>query len=654
MKAIAEYFQDLASNDRYFGAEPPTPDAEMLTRIAEREIQKRVEAKISDSGVVLRAAELAPPEATASAPVAEPTVSEPATEAPAVVEPQPAAPVAETAEVEDVPETQHDDSESIAAKLQRIRAVVSRNEGSSFDDDESPVGFAGFEDAEVVDEDLREAEAVVPEINEDLEVAEEAQAETGEERESADDALEQAEIAVSDEETVSEDNSAEIDDLSALLDRVTDFEEEQEEPELEALPDVSEYIEDEGDLGDDTIAAALSAIEEDISDDEELQVQDIVEEGKAEDSVEDAPVAPMRARVLKINRAALEAATAAGTVNDLISEKAEAEPEVEDEAIAAAVESSLSQEDEDDLLRQLAEVEELEPTVDLNLEEEDTAADISEEIDLSGLDDLEEEEFEPEIEPEQAISPRRVLTETPAADEESVDRLLRETNTQLEQPESSRRRSAISHLRAAVAATVADRKLKQDDEAQDDDNSDSYREDLASVMRPKQGDTPAPSRRVAPLMLVSEQRVDQIETPAVQQPAAAASPAAVRPRRVQRSSAVLKEVIETEETVAAPADDNIFAESVSFADFAERLGATELPDLLEAAAAYTSYVQGLPNFSRPQVMRQVAAFQGRENFNREDGLRSFGHLLREGKIVKIKRGQFEISETTQFKPAANG
>ncbi|MFD2854619.1 hypothetical protein ACFSZS_07325 [Seohaeicola zhoushanensis] len=109
MKEIAEYFRDLAADDRYFGAEPPQPDAEMLARIAEKEVTRQVRSRQEPNRIVLRATDYQPAE-EAPAPAPKPAPK------PAAAKPAAVAPVAEAPA-----------GDSIAAKLQRIRAVVSEN-----------------------------------------------------------------------------------------------------------------------------------------------------------------------------------------------------------------------------------------------------------------------------------------------------------------------------------------------------------------------------------------------------------------------------------------------------------------------------------------------------------------------------------------------
>ncbi len=226
-------------------------------------------------------------------------------------------------------------------------------------------------------------------------------------------------------------------------------------------------------------------------------------------------------------------------------------------------------------------------------------------------------------------------------EEASVERLLAETNSQLESTEMNRRRSAIAHLKAAVAAARADKGTPDAEPPADPTGSGSalhkFREDLARVVRPRRpvdDGQPRALRRMPPLMLVSEQRVDVAEAPARSHDAIAGT---VRPRRIT--------------TREVTADEALDAGAGGFADFAEAMGARDLPDMLEAAAAYTAFVEGRPSFSRPQLMQMMRAAEGaEEEFSREEQLRSFGLLLRQGRIQKLKRGQFTVADDTRFRP----
>lgn len=145
--------------------------------------------------------------------------------------------------------------------------------------------------------------------------------------------------------------------------------------------------------------------------------------------------------------------------------------------------------------------------------------------------------------------------------------------------------------------------------------------------------------RPAPLVLVSELRVDRAVAPAA--PARAApTPQSISDDFDDEDDLDLEDLDLDEE------EENLFADSRGFAEFAERLGAQGLPALLEAAAAYAACIEGRPHFSRPQIMRQVANLVDQAGTNREDSLRSFGSLLRVGKIVKVKRGQYALSDSS--------
>ena len=225
----------------------------------------------------------------------------------------------------------------------------------------------------------------------------------------------------------------------------------------------------------------------------------------------------------------------------------------------------------------------------------------------------------------------------PPTGDEAVTRLIAEASTQMEVPDARRRLSAIAHLKAAVAATLADRKSSDNrSKSAEAERMTAYREDLAQVARPA---SPPASDRPAPLVLVSEQRIDRPRSPA---PAPGMGPTLVTRATTQSAAVLQNDDFEDEDEAHFEADTaNIFDGATSFRDFAERLGAQELPDMLEAAAAYIACVEGRESFTRPQLMQHLSSVA--TDVAREDSLRSFGILLREGRIEKSRRGQFSLN-----------
>lgn len=588
MKAIAEYFRDLAAGDRYFGAEPPTPDAEMLTRIAEKEIARRVEARMEQSGIVLRpaaalAGSTAMPEET---PVQQPPAQAPveaAAPAPAPApEPQPE-PVAEQPEPEVVDEpapapAPKPQTESVAQRLQRLRSVVGQQaakpaapeyiEDTSEEDDidlSSVIEATETEaprqpDIETRNEKIRAAAA---------KAAAEAEAinAPGEEPAAPRPQPRVVRMKRADFEKALKDGTLEQQVARKAAERVEEKIEEPvaEQPVVEEEPMILEAP-----------AKAEPEITEDVAEIEEPQVEEFEED--------------------EFNQADLDG------LDDFDLEGL-----------------SLSTEEDADLLRELAEID-----------EEGEADEDAENAFL--LDDDEDDDYD-----DVAYGGRSLMDDQ----DDQLSRLLSKADAEISAPETDRRRQTLSHLKAAVAQTEAARKMG-DALAGGEDHDKAFRDDLTAAVRPA-AETPqkptAPERKSpAPLKLVASQRVDAEEAaPApVVEPKPAPAPTAVAPVRPRR-------VVASEAAVQAST-----GAKQAFAEFVLETGASGLTEMIEAAAAHISFFDGIEDFSRPQVMWRLREVMSDSEFTREDSLRAWGTLLRQGRIVKVRSGRFEISSQSRF------
>ncbi|WP_370213888.1 hypothetical protein [Roseovarius sp.] len=663
MKAIAEYFRDLAADDRYFGAEPPTPDAEMLARIAEREISRRVEARDDEGRIHLRAAQAEQAETAAqpapqltsqtpSAPAVEPTPAPAPAPAAEMETPAPVAPVAPAPEpftaaqptpeyeAEPVASTPRDmdraapaEAESVADKLRRIRAVASPQSvafAETYNEDEHAQDFmqsaAPEAEPEAAPESAAPAPAPVEEISEAFaeDTAEETADDTAENLadETPVDVTEEVLAALAAEDSAEE--AAEVyDDEDEDEDALYTSGAEAEDTLAQLMADAASQ--------DDITAAEDSAdedsAEEHSAEDASVELGDSLASLLADDKAEDddaetlEDVSPVR--VVKVKRSEF----------DSVFEDAE---EVTTDETAEDSAESLDPDAEAELLRELAAVEaefnghdesadalamdDLDDDLEGDLDDEDTAE--------AADDDAEDDSAEVREDDIATPRPSRLAAQ---ADTAETDRMFREADTQLDDSEGSKRRSAIQHLRAAGAATKAEKKAGIDITPRTD--AAPYHMDLEQAVRPRRPRADGESRtdrpevsRPAPLRLVAEQRVDTPSEP-------------VRPRRVSQA-----------ELVSDTLDGPVPSTDGGFADYAEKVGADNLTELLEAAAAYISDVEGREQFSRPMLMHKLREVDD-SGFSREDGLRSFGQLLRQGKLQKVKGGRFTVTDVTDFRRA---
>ena len=639
MKLVVSFFHDLAGHDRFMDTGPLAPDMDTLARLTEEQTGQAVDIEATQEKVSLRVRPTLDEdeEETASEEAAGDEEAAPFDSAPV--------PSMET----EAPAHAHDDENEeardlsgVADKLKRMRAAAQRKMAATSDEYAEDLSEpAPVPAANPLSQRLSELAKRTVEAEQDAAVEDEPAPETSAHEE------EPANADTSDvvePETAANEEPLEADDLNVF----SNLAEEISGPVAQTPTDADDTTADDG--AEDTYGAYY----DNFADASPAMVDTDAETDEAEE--EDA----IAAQTVSADEDISEGQIAADEMHDeddasvdteldafLAEEDAEIAPDTQQPDAAVAEES----EEEAEVQEPVAEATDTDDEDNDALSDEEaplvlTSDDVAQD-DHDDYNDDDEFDLEKEVAKVEAEIAARKGNEfarrgLPRHVEDAMSRIMSQTDQHLNQPENRRHRDAFAQLKAAVAATEAARQLG-DRGAEKRDPDEAYKDDLGAHEAMDKGE----GKSAPPLKLVKSQEVrpETDDADNADDSDVASTPAAALEDQADATSARLRQIATQKEAEVAE-------ENGSFAEFAATHGVTDLADQLEAAGAYICLVEGESDFSRPQVMKVVQAASNSE-ISREDGLRSFGRLLRQARLIKLANGRFQVAENTQFRPDGN-
>ncbi len=233
---------------------------------------------------------------------------------------------------------------------------------------------------------------------------------------------------------------------------------------------------------------------------------------------------------------------------------------------------------------------------------------------------------------------------------EAIDRWLETTNEKMAMPEHVSKANALERLKAAVAATEAERAIRVKNISADAvietneqrrDNTISFRRELAKVRKAHEQDTSIFSRpksrnvsngNAPPLVLDVAQRINRGRSDA----------ATLEDVKKKSGLTLVKEQPEKKRNPKVTIERKPQKGLPSFDRFAKIMGASTLIELLEASAAYMTLVLGKNNYSEAQISANLPEHI-RDIVKQEECVGTLERLNKRGFVETTLDGSYVIS-----------